>query len=195
MLEYSGKTCRGERPDGDAPRARSRSAFVARGSCWSARRAPDAQRPHAAADSRRALAQRASIRSSTRSGRASIRTRRAWSTCEFVSQYWRLPGNAGYDAYDRSHAGAARRRRRDRTRHRGIVTMEYPNTRGRGWDHSIGTLAIVARRPAGRGRAVAREGAAGALHQFVLDARPAASSRRSSTSAAAIATRTTPART
>jgi len=63
---------------------------------------------------------------------------------EFISQYWRLAGNAGYDAsIDRV---------RNRLRESGFVESgtgaailridTYPSG-GRGWDHSVGTVAIA----------------------------------------------------
>ena len=67
---------------------------------------------------------------------------------KFVTQYWRLPGNTGYDAtIDRVHARLVASGYHDRTATDGIAgpevfVEEYPNS-GRGWDHSIGTLAIV----------------------------------------------------
>jgi cyclophilin family peptidyl-prolyl cis-trans isomerase/HEAT repeat protein len=66
----------------------------------------------------------------------------------FVTQYWRLPGNTGYDAtIDRVHARLAASGFHERTAtdgHAGpeVFVEEYPNS-GRGWEHSIGTLAIV----------------------------------------------------
>jgi aminopeptidase YwaD len=65
---------------------------------------------------------------------------------QFVSQFWRLPGNAGYDAtLDRVAARLEGDRASfydSRKKAPGTFFDEYANT-GRGWDHSIGTLAIV----------------------------------------------------
>lgn len=62
---------------------------------------------------------------------------------EFISQYWRLPGNAGYDASldrVRSRLAAAKFTR--------LSFDEYPNTDSGGWDHTVGTLAIAGSEPA-----------------------------------------------
>ena len=66
----------------------------------------------------------------------------------FVTQYWRLPGNTGYDAtIDRVHARLAASGFHERPATDGnsgpeVFVEEYQNS-GRGWEHSIGTLAIV----------------------------------------------------
>jgi len=57
---------------------------------------------------------------------------------EFISQYWRLPGNAGYDAsLDRM------RSRLESAKFTKLSFDQYPNSESGGWDHTIGTLAIV----------------------------------------------------
>ena len=69
----------------------------------------------------------------------------AFAHVEFISQFWRLPGNHGYDlSIDRIRerlitagftpgaAGAAPH----------AWVEEYPNP-GRGWEHSVGTVALV----------------------------------------------------
>ncbi len=66
----------------------------------------------------------------------------------FVTQYWRLPGNPGFDAtIDRVHARLVASGFHDRAATRTaagpkVFVDEYQNS-GRGWDHSIGTLAIA----------------------------------------------------
>src|SRR5262245_40265015 len=58
---------------------------------------------------------------------------------QFISHYWRLPGNEGYDrAVDRVRARLIESGFPEKNLH----VEEYANT-GRGWDHSIGTLAIA----------------------------------------------------
>ena len=60
----------------------------------------------------------------------------AMAHVRFIGQYWRLPGNPGYNAtIDRI---------RTRLTEAGVkpVVEEYPNT-GQGWDHSAATLSIV----------------------------------------------------
>jgi aminopeptidase YwaD len=62
---------------------------------------------------------------------------------EFISQYWRLAGNAGYDASldrVRSRLASAKFTR--------LTFDEYPNTESGGWDYTIGTLAIAGSAPA-----------------------------------------------
>src|SRR5947209_17051377 len=57
----------------------------------------------------------------------------------FISQYWRLPGNEGYDAtIDRVKA-----RLQDSFANPNTLRIEEYKGTGRGWDHSIGTLAIA----------------------------------------------------
>jgi len=70
----------------------------------------------------------------------------AFGHVQFVTEYWRLPGNPGYDAtLDRIRArllasGFAEGKSSPTP---GFLTIDsYPNTT-HGWDHSIGTLAIV----------------------------------------------------
>jgi cyclophilin family peptidyl-prolyl cis-trans isomerase len=59
---------------------------------------------------------------------------------EFISKYWRLPGNAGYDAtLDRIQA---RLKAAGYTGPR-LVFDQYPNTESGGWDHTVGTLALA----------------------------------------------------
>jgi cyclophilin family peptidyl-prolyl cis-trans isomerase len=59
---------------------------------------------------------------------------------EFISKYWRLPGNAGYDAsLDRIQA---RLQAAGYTGPR-LVFDQYPNTESGGWDHTVGTLALA----------------------------------------------------
>ncbi|MFI5178678.1 MAG: peptidylprolyl isomerase [Vicinamibacterales bacterium] len=69
----------------------------------------------------------------------------------FVTGYWRLPGNAGFDAtIDRVHARLRASGFVDGPRPAAgtgslspaVVVEEYTNP-GQGWDHSIGTLAVV----------------------------------------------------
>ena len=82
-------------------------------------------------------------------------TRQAQEHVEFISRYWRLAGNAGYDAtLDRvqarlSDAGFAAAK--DAAASRAITTArlfvdQYPNTESGGWDHTVGTLAIAGSR-------------------------------------------------
>jgi hypothetical protein len=69
---------------------------------------------------------------------------------EFVSRYWRLAGNPGYDATidrvrERLTAQADRLFAAAGTAAAGVGTVaidSYPSG-GHGWDHSVGTLAIV----------------------------------------------------
>jgi len=65
---------------------------------------------------------------------------------EFISQYWRLPGNAGYNAsLERVRgrlAGAGFGAPGSGAAGPTVAYEEYPNT-GRGWDHTVGTLALV----------------------------------------------------
>ena len=69
---------------------------------------------------------------------AGFETAEAQRHVEFISQYWRLPGNAGYNAsLDRVQARLASAKL---TR---LFFDEYPNTESGGWDHTVGTLAIV----------------------------------------------------
>jgi len=70
---------------------------------------------------------------------------RAQQHVEFVSQYWRLPGNAGYDrTIDRIQARLAEAgfstQASAASPH---LAIESYATNGRGWDHSVGTLAIA----------------------------------------------------
>jgi len=61
----------------------------------------------------------------------------AMSQVEFASRYWRLAGNEGYDAtLDRV---------RDRLLAAGLgnVNVEAADAPSRGWDHSVGTLALI----------------------------------------------------
>lgn len=59
----------------------------------------------------------------------------AMGTVEFASQYWRLAGNAGYDAtIDRVHA------RLTTSASTWIETADGPSP---GWDHTVGTLSLV----------------------------------------------------
>jgi aminopeptidase YwaD len=63
-------------------------------------------------------------------------TRTALADVRFISQYWRLPGNAGFDAsidHVRSRLEAAGLR----------TTVEQYAGNGHAWDYSVGTLAIV----------------------------------------------------
>src|SRR3954471_22479144 len=69
----------------------------------------------------------------------------AFGHVEFISQFWRLPGNHGYDvSIDRI---------RERLTSAGFAAgtagsaphawvEEYPNP-GRSWEHSVGTVALV----------------------------------------------------
>jgi hypothetical protein len=64
-------------------------------------------------------------------------TAAAMAQVEFASKYWRLAGNEGYDAtLDRV---------RDRLLAEGLkgVTVETADTPSPGWDHSVGTLALI----------------------------------------------------
>ena len=78
--------------------------------------------------------------------------RAALGHVEFISQYWRLPGNAGYNASIeriRSRLGgsgfaAAAAAPGSIAPH--VVVEEYPG-QGRAWDYTVGTVAIV--RPGG----------------------------------------------
>jgi hypothetical protein len=73
---------------------------------------------------------------------------RAMRDVRFISQYWRLAGNPGFDAtIDRVHESLRAAGFRDGPRNappRGGASWieEYPNT-GHGWSYSVGTLAIV----------------------------------------------------
>lgn len=61
----------------------------------------------------------------------------AMAQVEFASKYWRLAGNEGYDAtLDRV---------RDRLTAAGLknITVETADTPSPGWDHSVGTLALI----------------------------------------------------
>jgi hypothetical protein len=68
----------------------------------------------------------------------------------FITGYWRLPGNPGFDAtIDRVHARLLASGFRDRVPGAAasptgpeLHIEEYPNPT-KGWDHTIGTLAIV----------------------------------------------------
>ena len=120
----------------------------------------------------------------------------AFGHVEFISQFWRLPGNHGYDvSIDRirerlTSAGFAPGAEGSAAAHVGGGIPESGALLGAlGRDRGAG-----AERQARRRRAVARQGAPRAVHQLLLDRRRRASSRRSSTSGPA-ATRTTPART
>ncbi|MGE5834404.1 MAG: peptidylprolyl isomerase [Acidobacteriota bacterium] len=78
---------------------------------------------------------------------------------EFISQYWRLPGNAGYDAsLDRiqarlSSAGFSALKGAPQAGASGAAARlffdQYPNTESGGWDHTRGTLAIAGSDAAG----------------------------------------------
>ncbi len=76
--------------------------------------------------------------------------RAAQEHVKFVTGYWRLPGNPGFDAtIDRVHARLVASGFHDRlpgaaaaAAAPSVWVEEYPNP-GKGWDHSIGTLAIV----------------------------------------------------
>lgn len=58
--------------------------------------------------------------------------REAMATVELASKYWRLPGNAGYDAtLDRVAARV------------GTTQFEVAEGPSAGWDHSVGTLSLV----------------------------------------------------
>ena len=79
-------------------------------------------------------------------------TGQAQQHVEFISRYWRLAGNAGYDAtLDRVQArlsAAGFAVAKDAAASRTIATArlfvdQYPNTESGGWDHTIGTLAIA----------------------------------------------------
>ena len=70
---------------------------------------------------------------------------------KFVSQYWRLAGNTGYDAaLDRVYARLSRTSKVFSPRRPAasdektseVFFEQYPNT-GHGWEHSVGTLALV----------------------------------------------------
>ena len=68
---------------------------------------------------------------------------------KFVTQYWRLPGNTGFDAtIDRIHARLLASGFRDvvpgaaASSAPGVHVEEYPNP-GKAWEHSVGTLAIA----------------------------------------------------
>ena len=115
---------------------------------------------------------------------------------EFISQFWRLPGNHGYDvSIDRI---------RERLTSAGFVAGadgsaphawvdEYPNP-GRAWDYSVGTVALVQNGAAGRRRVVARQGAlALCINSFSTD--PGGVVAPLVDVGARHATRTTPART
>src|SRR5205085_3766936 len=70
---------------------------------------------------------------------------RAQQHVEFVSQYWRLAGNEGYDkSIDRIQARLTETgfgaQPSATTAHQHVETYA---ANGRDWDHSIGTLALV----------------------------------------------------
>jgi hypothetical protein len=71
--------------------------------------------------------------------------RAAYGHVEFISQYWRLPGNSGYNAsLDRIRGrlisnGFAESATATSPR---VFVEEYPNP-GRAWEYTIGTVAIV----------------------------------------------------
>ncbi|HYN10754.1 MAG TPA: peptidylprolyl isomerase [Vicinamibacterales bacterium] len=67
-------------------------------------------------------------------------TGQAQQHVEFISKFWRLAGNAGYDAsLDRVRA------RLQSAGYSGsrLFFDQYPNTESGGWDHTVGTLAIA----------------------------------------------------
>lgn len=68
----------------------------------------------------------------------------AMAHVRYVSQFWRLAGNAGYDAsIDRMHARLqASGFRPGSSTPAGVWIEEYPNS-GKGWSYSVGTLAVV----------------------------------------------------
>ena len=66
---------------------------------------------------------------------------------ELISQFWRLPGNSGYNASidrirDRLAAAGFAIQASTANGAPHLVVEEYPN-QGRGWEHSVGTVAIV----------------------------------------------------
>jgi aminopeptidase YwaD len=86
---------------------------------------------------------------------AGFDSRQAQQHVEFISRYWRLAGNAGYDAtLDRVQArlsAAGFTAAKDAAASRAITTArlfvdQYPNTESGGWDHTVGTLAIAGSR-------------------------------------------------
>jgi aminopeptidase YwaD len=70
--------------------------------------------------------------------------RAAMAHVRVVSQYWRIGGNAGYDAaLDHIHTRLIASGFADgQSSHSSTWFEEYPNS-GKGWEHSIGTLAIA----------------------------------------------------
>jgi aminopeptidase YwaD len=89
-------------------------------------------------------------------------TTAAFGHVQFITDFWRLPGNPGYDAtLDRVRArllasGFADGKPSTDKSTPGVVTIDsYPNT-GHAWDHSVGTLAIV-RSPGGEEIVLSRE--------------------------------------
>ena len=63
--------------------------------------------------------------------------RAAFGHVEFINQFWRLPGNAGFDA--------SLDRVAERMKTSGVPDVAFESTAKpvRAWDHSVGTLAIV----------------------------------------------------
>ena len=73
--------------------------------------------------------------------------RAAMGHVEFISQFWRLPGNSGYNASidrirDRLAAAGFAIQASRVTAAPHLVVEEYQN-QGRGWEHSVVTVAIV----------------------------------------------------
>jgi aminopeptidase YwaD len=71
--------------------------------------------------------------------------RAALGHVRFVSRYWRLPGNTGYDAtINRVHARLVEAGFADRATPTTSAAWieEYPNA-GKGWNYSVSTLALV----------------------------------------------------
>jgi len=81
--------------------------------------------------------------------------RAAMGHVDFISQYWRLPGNSGYNAsIDRIRerlAGAGFTAGDASTAGPRVFVEEYPN-QGRSWEYTVGTVALV--RPNGQDEAV-----------------------------------------
>ncbi|MEO7271643.1 MAG: M28 family peptidase [Vicinamibacterales bacterium] len=75
----------------------------------------------------------------------SVDQQAAFGHVEFISQFWRLPGNHGYDvSIDRIRdrlAGTGFTAGADGSAPH-VSVEEYPNP-GRSWEHSVGTLALV----------------------------------------------------
>ena len=151
MLEYSGKLCRKKRSHEAAARCRRSCAVVVSLTAAASQRPPGL------------FTRLDPVIDAIWSG---FDTNQAQQHVEFISQYWRLAGNTGYDAsLDRVHArlaaagfaavkSAAAAAGQNTPRQ---FFDEYPNTESGGWDHTIGTLAIAGSSPASDEIVLSRE--------------------------------------